>query len=249
MSSKQITSREKSALAVVSVGETQSDATGAALGALLKPHLAQGEALPNLALVITLVARALDAAKARMVEADAAHEAELGDDAPLRKARDEAASALSDKLVELREVITGVYGAPAASMVFAAPAPEDPVVLSRFAGEVAAQLGRVTLPAPRLKGAKLDIAETVSALQEHSATLDGHLKGVARELREAQATLDVKNRAMAAYDERFAGVATTLTGLLRLAGKPELAAKVRPSTRRPGQTAADAEAAVEAPAK
>ena len=124
-------------------------------------------------------------------------------------------------------------------------------MLSRVAGEVATQLGKVKLPAPRIKGAKLDIAETVSALQEHSATLDTQLKGVAREVREAQATLDAKTKAMAAYDEVFAGAATALTGLLRLAGKTELAAKVRPSTRRPGQTATDAEdkALPEPPAK
>jgi hypothetical protein len=176
-----------------------------------------------------------------MVDADAAHEAELGDDEAIRRARDEAASALSDKLVELREVLTGVYGTASASAVFAGPTPEDPVVLSRFAGELGTQLARIKLPAPRVKGAKLDIAETATALQEQSATLDTHLNDVARELREAQATLEAKNQAMAAYDELFLGVATTLSGLLRLAGKADLAARVRPSTRRPGQTASEAE--------
>jgi hypothetical protein len=241
MVSRQVTHREKSALAVVAVGETQAEAAGAALGSVLKPHLAKGEALPNLALVMTLVSRALGAAKTQMVEADTAHEAELGDDEPIRRTRDEAAQALSDKLVELREVLTGVYGAATASAVFAGPTPEDPVVLSRFAGEVAIQLARVKLPAPRIKGAKLDTAETASTLQEKRATLDTLLKDVARELREAQATLDAKTQAMAAYDELFGGAATTLSGLLRLAGKADLAAKVKPSTRRPGQTAGDAE--------
>ena len=241
MSSKQITDREKSAGAVVAVGETQAEAAGGALGKLLTPHLAKGEALPNLALVMTLVSRALDTSKARMVEADAAHEAELGDDEPVRKARDEAAAALSDKLVELREVLTGVYGTAAASTVFAGPTPEDPVVLSRFAGEVATQIARVKLPAARIKGAKLDTAEIASTLQDLRATLHTQLKDVAREVREAQATLDAKNQARAAYDELFGGAATMLTGLLRLAGKPDLAAKVKPSVRRPGQTASDAE--------
>ncbi len=241
MASKQITDREKSARAVVAVGETHSEAAATALSKVLKPHLAKGEALPDIGLLLMLVSRALDASKTRMVEADAAHEAELGDDEPVRRARDEAASTLSGKIIELREVLTGVYGGATARAVFAGPTPEDPVVLSRFAGEVATQLGRVKLPAPRIKGAKLDIAETTSALQEHSAMLDTHLKGVARELREAQATLDTKNQAMAAYDETFSGVATTLTGLLRVAGKADLAARVRPSTRRPGQTATDAE--------
>jgi hypothetical protein len=241
MTSKQITNREKSARAVIAVGETQAEAAGAALGKLLEPHLAEGESLPNFALVLTLISRALDASKTRMVDADAAHEAELGDDEPVRRARDESAQALSDRIVELREVLTGVYGAATAGAVFSGPTPVDPVVLSRFAGEGATQLARIKLPAPRIKGATLDIAETVSALQEHRAALDAQLKGVARELREAQATLDAKNQAMAAHDELFSSAATILTGLLRLSGKAELATKVRPSARRPGQTATDAE--------
>ena len=72
------------------------------------------------------------------------------------------------------------------------------------------------------------------------AALDATIKDVAREVNEAQATLDEKNRAMASYDELFASGATTVTGLLRMSGKADLAAKVKPSTRRPGQTASDA---------
>ena len=240
MAAKQVTDREKSANAVVAVGQTQAEAAEVALSKLLKPHLAKGESLPDTGLVMILIARAIEASKTRMVEADAAHEAELGDDAAIRQARDEAADALSDKLVELREVVVGVYGGATASTLFSGPVPQDPVVLSRFAGEVATEMARVKLPAPRVKGAKLDPAETASDLRELRATLDAAIKEVAKEVREAQATLDEKNRALGSYDELFGCGATTLTGLLRMAGKADLAAKVKPSTRRPGQTASDA---------
>ena len=52
----------------------------------------------------------------------------------------------------------------------------------------------------------------------------------------AQATLAKKNQAVEEYDRVFTGVATSLSGLFTLAGERELAEKVRPSTRRPGQT-------------
>jgi hypothetical protein len=248
MAAKQVTDREKSANAVIAAGETQAEATGSAVSKLLKPHLAKGESMPDVGLIMILVARALEASKGKMVTADAAHEAELGDDEPVRSARDEAATALSDKLVELREVMVGVYGNATANAVFPGPAPQDPVVLSRFAGEVATEIERVKLPAPRIKGAKLDPEETAADLRERRAKLDAQIKDVAKEVREAQATLDEKNRAMAGYDELFGGGATMMTGLLRLAGKTELAAKVKPSTRRPGQTASDAGDPAAAPA-
>ncbi|APR74806.1 Hypothetical protein A7982_00152 [Minicystis rosea] len=240
MSSKQVTDREKSARAVVAAGETQADAIGAALAQVFKPHLRKGEPSPDVSRVAVLLSRALDAAKATMVEADVAHDAEIGDDDGYRKARDEAAADLADRLIELREILTGVYGTATANSVFTSRTPEDPVVLSRFARDIEGALGRVTLPKARIKGAKLDIAETIADLAQRREKLDATLADVARELREAQATLDAKNRAIAAYDEVFGGVATLLTGALRLAGKPDLAAKVRPSSRRPGQTASDA---------
>lgn len=175
-----------------------------------------------------------------MVEADAANEAELSDDEQVRTARDEASQVLYDKIVELREILTGAYGAPTASKVIVGATPQDPVMLARFAGEVATALEKIKLPTPRIKGAKLDASEAAESLSASRSALTKHIKDVAREVREGQATLDAKNRATAAYDEIFAGVATMLTGQLRLAGKADLAAKVRPSSRRPGQTATDA---------
>lgn len=239
MSSKQVTDRQKSATAVVAAAETNADSVGQALTAILQPHLQPGESMPDVALFMRLVARALDASKTAMVKADEAHDAELADDLPIRKARDDAQAALTDKVVELREVIVGLYGTPAANTIFKGAAPQDPVVLSRFASDVATALGDVPLPAPRIAGAKIDAVATAAEIVALRATLDGHLKDVAREIREAQSTADIRNQRMAAYDDAFAAWATSLAGLLRAAGKPELAARLRPSVRRPGQTASD----------
>lgn len=240
MASKQVVDREKSANAVVAVSETQSEATGDALGKLLKPYVKKGESAPDFAMVLLLIGRAIESAKVRMVNADAAHEAELGDDDGVRAARDAARDVLSDKLVELREVLTGAFGAAMASAILSGPTPQDPALLVRFAGEVVTALGRVKLPPSRIKGAKLDKAETAAEITDLQTALDKRIKSVAREVREAQATLEAKNQELAAYDAIFAGGAKALEGLLLLAGKTELAAKVKPSSRRPGQTASEA---------
>ena len=240
MSSKQVVDRQRSADSVIAAGETNADSIQEALAARARAYLKKGEEAPDFAALVRLSCAMLGAAKASMVEKDEAHAAELGDDAPVREERDEARTALYDELVTLREVLIGAYGGPVASKVFAGSTPEDPVVLTRYAGEVADRLQKVKLPASRIKGAKLDVAETAASLRDKRAELEQHLKAVQREVREAQKTLDAKNAAMTAYDETFGGVATTLSGLLRLSGKAELAAKVRPSIRRPGQTAEQA---------
>src|SRR4029079_1607714 len=107
-------------------------------------------------------------------------------------------------------------------------------------GEVVSGLQDKPLPKPRHKGVKWDPAETIAKLETLRTELKSHLKDVAREVHQAQATLRAKVDAIAAYDEQFSRVATFLVGLFRLAGETALAERVRPSSRRPGQTEADA---------
>lgn len=241
MPSKQIVDRQKSALAVISAGETHSSAVADELAPVLSPYLQKSEKLPDVALLARLVARALDDAGKRMVAADEAHIAELADDAAPREARDSAATALYDEIVDLRDWLKGLYGAGALRPLgFSSDTPRDPVALERFAGEVMSALGKATLPKPLRKGVKWDPGETLEKLGAMRAALNTHLKDVAREVREAQATLRTKNDALAAYDERFGRAASFLVGLFNLAGETALADRVRPSARRPGQTEVDA---------
>jgi hypothetical protein len=129
-----------------------------------------------------------------------------------------------------------MYGAATARAVIVGNTPQDPVALERFAGEVAQNLGTVTWPEPRFAGAALDSRAVQQDLSRAREVLQGALNRVASETREAQGTLAKKNRAIEEYDRIFTGVATSLSGLFTLAGEQELAEKVRPSTRRPGQT-------------
>src|SRR5262245_15373702 len=127
MPSKMITDRQKSAESVIAVADAQKGTLVKGVEALMKPYLKKGEAFPDLEMFVELCARVLEASKDRMVEADAAHDAELGDDAAIRAARDAAAAQLYSRLVELREITTGVYGSEVTAQLFRGPTPEDPV--------------------------------------------------------------------------------------------------------------------------
>jgi hypothetical protein len=241
MPSKQVTDRQKSASAVIAAGETHAERVGTELDALLAPYLRPGEEMPSLSLLMHLVARSLADTRDRMVAADEAHIAELADDAAPREARDAAATALSEEITDLREWLTGLYGAAAVPRFgFSDVTPRDPVQLVRFGREIVAALGKRDLPRPRRQDIQWDAAATVRKLEGLCDELDGHLKDVAREVREAEATQVGKNTAVSAYDERFSRVANCLTGVFRMAGHVDLADRVRPSARRPGQTEADA---------
>ncbi len=74
------------------------------------------------------------------------------------------------------------------------------------------------------------------------AVLETALGDVAREVREAQVASDKRNRALAANDDSFSRIAGATAALLRVVSEDALAARVRPSSRRPGQVANEEEA-------
>ncbi|MEM1415014.1 MAG: hypothetical protein AAGH15_08950 [Myxococcota bacterium] len=232
MASKLVTDRQKSAELVLAILDAQGARLERGLAGALTP-----EAAAQSAATLDALTTALAAARDRMVDADRRHEAELGDDPAVRKARDEAAAALRRQLIGLREVVRGVYGPVTERGLFRRPAPDDPVVLARFAGEVAAGIGALNTAAPRIEGHSVDPAAVATALEAGATRLEEALTRVAQEAREAQATQTAKKEAIAVFDRTFTATASTLAALFQLAGELALAERVRPSARRPGRIA------------
>ncbi|MEM1413540.1 MAG: hypothetical protein AAGH15_01500 [Myxococcota bacterium] len=230
MASKMVTDRQKSAALLLAI----LDAQGARLRAGLEADLGGEAGAAGLAYLAGMGSR-LATARDAMVAADEAHEAELGDDPAARDARDAASSALRERMITLREIVRGVYGAAAEEAVFTGRIPMDAVVVARTAGEVATRLEAARLPEPRVSGAALDVAALAAELRAGRAALEKALDDVAREAREAQVTLTEKTESMAAYDRVFVQFASSLFSAFESAGEPALAARVRPSRRRPGQ--------------
>jgi hypothetical protein len=242
MPSKLVTDRQKSAQAVIAAARTHGPRITDTVASTLAPFVKKGEKQPDIGMVLELSARALDQAIDAAVEADVAHETELADDDGFRKARDEKVAALYEAIGELKEVAVGLLGRGVTKVLrLDGTTSRDAVVLARYAGEVATALESAKLPKPRVRGAKFHADEWAEKLRADAKALTQAVNAVTRETREAEATLVAKNRALDAYDSTFTNVATIVSGLLRMGGDPEIAARVRPSARRPGQTVEVAE--------
>jgi hypothetical protein len=235
MSSKQVTDREKSATALLAIIEGQLEALIIASSQQLSPLLWQGEALPDLGLTFALAGRAVKQSLDAMRAATQTHIEEQSDDGPILEARDTKAQQLSEKLIKLRQAASTTYGATSLiPLGFSKQTPQDHTALVRFAQGVTSAFRRGPLPATE-EGVFLDPTSRLDAIDQDATRLEELLKEVAKEKREAQKTQDDKNKAIAAYDATFSRVAHFFVGAFRLAGLEELAKKVRPSNRRPGQ--------------
>jgi len=233
MPSVLVSRKLKSSRSVAAIGrETAEEPIGDVVGRLLDAGLRPGV----VALVLALCAR-LQAAAQAMEAADDADEAERRDDSPHRTRRDEAKAEVLAILVELRDLLGALHGAGAPAAVgFEGRTPEDPDLLRRLAGTVIASLAKTPLPPPRHPKYALDPKEWIDRLAPPTKTLSQALDDLAAEGRKADKTLSEKNARIAEYDRTFSLTANLLTALLEFAGKGDLADKVRPSTRRAGET-------------
>lgn len=227
MASKMVTDREKLAELLAAISDAQGSLLVESITATLNDE-SLGTAVETL---VSALRAALVRHRDAMVDADAAHESELADDPAARSARDEAQAELSARLVALREILTGLFGSKTAKDVMVRAAPVDPVVLARYAGEVADRLASTSLPSARVPGATFDVSATTTELRVLQARLSEGLESVAREVREAQVTQSAKTRAIDDMDRMTSALANILTGLFELARQDDLADRVRPARR------------------
>ena len=238
MASKATVQRQRSAEKVIAAGRTHKERIGAAIGD--RYGAKAGEAGETL---VTVVTDDLDAKTDAMVRADDAHEVELRDDPSAREARDAAADALNGRLVVTRQQLTAVAGEGyVAKIGFSGSTPRDPVAVLRLGRTVVIGLATESPPPALIPNYEVDPDTWRQPLESLVNELDGHTQAVATEERETEATLVAKRAAIDAYDQAFSATATLISNLLAMAGEYELAKRVRPSSRRPGQTVEDAPA-------
>lgn len=244
MPSKPVIDREKSARSVGHAVTAHATTVAEAVKAELAPHLQPGEKMPNVELLLQLFARKLAADTAALVAADRAHEVELSDDAEPREARDAAAEKVREILLDLRSAVESMFGMAGLKVLgLVEPTPVDPSVLATQGDAVGKALmdGERKLPAPRRKGTKLDRSAFAAELKAEVPPLTTALDKVALEEREKEVTKRARDLALAKSDRTFMCTAWILESLAETAGMSDLAAKVKPSARRGGRTAAEDE--------
>jgi hypothetical protein len=231
--------RQKSSATVVSAGTGYVDKMAAEMASIYG-----GEAEGAVRTLLDLAVEKLKGDTDSMVRADEAHLNETADDSAVLSERDEKAAVLRSVLVELRGGASAVYGADfVRKLGFKGETPSDPLALQTLGEQVLANLeGAATSPpAPARIGISMDLSAFKTPVTDALTPLGKALEGVAADKRDADQTLVAKQRAMEQYDLTFSTTANLISHMLRAAGETELAGKVRPSTRKPGQTIEDAQ--------
>lgn len=237
MTSKMVSDRIQSMRAVQGSIDQNADAIAARIDARLRPYLRSGETMPELALVLRLMGRELEARAGAVQATEEQHARELADDAGPRSSRDRHAATVREVYTDLRGALSSAYGDDVLSRLrVREPASSVPSVLVQQ-GQAAREAlldASIELPAPRRRGARIDRGVFAEELSDAVLALQKALVDVERETKEADATHAAKSEALDGYDGAFARLVPAVSALYVLAEQDGLAAKLRVNKRRRG---------------
>jgi hypothetical protein len=237
MSSKMVVDRQRSSESVAAAAETHESKMAKKVAVTFGDE----DLEHAVGLLIDRAAATLGKSTKAMIAADDAHIGELAEDSDAREALEKTAATLHTDLVALRSATTSVLGSGyTRSLGFVGNTPDDPVAVERLGKLVAKNLTEVALPTGPLEGFTFDPKKWSIRLTGHLAPVAAARAALQREKRESETTLVAKQKAISSYDQTFSHTATLVSTFLAIAGETELARRVRPSTRKTGQTVEEA---------
>jgi hypothetical protein len=230
--SRMVSDRVAITTTVVTAIDIHGPEVAPALEKVLYPNGAPQDV--SIAKVLIALGAHLQAQTMHLVQADRAHTTELADDDEQRRKREEALVDLREFLGALRSsLIQNFAGSLAAAYGLGGAIPEDASTVLVLAGHVEDFLrNRPLVEVPKNKSIKIDPILAADEVKTLANALTKALADVDREKREAQLTQAGKNEAMAAWGTSYSGVADATAAFFALAGRPDLAERVRPTARR-----------------
>ena len=195
--------------------------------------------VPPFEQLLELFEASLIQSRDRLVATDRQHRAQKAREATFRAVKDGSVKEVNAQVLGLRNAFSGVYtDDQLAAIGFTRRVPQQPAELLELAAYLAVRLGD---PALELSGSRfgefdLDASFLAREFKPSVERLRQALSDLQREERLTEASQLAKDEAMASHNRDFLWIARTVESLLRLAGLDDLAARVRPSTRRPGET-------------
>lgn len=182
--------------------------------------------------LIDLMSARLQATTGQMRQAELALSQELSDDDGPRNLRDEWADQLRQLLFKARAAVDGGFGqAVSENYGLAKMPPRQPDRLLTFAANAMHLLRQDARVDAGAFGNPTDTLKIADVIQPAHDALADSLEAVDTETRQAHAARNRRDQIVEEWTQVYRGTATALSGLYQLAGRPDLAGRVRPTSQ------------------
>ena len=236
--SKTVTDAQKIAAAVEAASVEVAPEVAPAVDKAFAPWVREGEPAPaQEEFRQILLGRWLRHVRERLIATDEAHQKEVRKERSLRRRRDDSATEIRSKMLDIRTTFERVYGAGLAAEVvgLASDIPLDPVVLERYALRIIDVMGdeELVLPAPRVKGSKMGPEEVAGELSPPLEVLGRSLRQLEPQKRRTQVARRQKREALKEFNFAVGRISRYLEALCYLASMDFHAERVRKSSHAP----------------
>ncbi len=235
MANKMVTDRSADASLLSAAAAIFPREISSALTEVLSPLVGEGESVSDVTILPVLAARLVADRLERLIVADKANIDAKAELIEPRQQRDEALHQASDTIYRIRDVCRGLYGPELTARIMPDDRriPQRPKAFLHLGEHVLERLidAERTLPAQTLRGIDVERVELSTNFASDLGELGEALDEVDLKRREAEITQSEKAEAMIEFNVLYGAAIRLLEALAILAGKPELAGRVRPTRR------------------
>ncbi|MFT3768041.1 MAG: hypothetical protein QM820_21540 [Minicystis sp.] len=181
---------------------------------------------------IEAYAATLEHSAATLRSAELTYSAEQADDVAPREKRDKLTADAFGLMVKVRSTVESTMGAAGLKTYgLEGETPRSPRAVASHMGNVVSLMEKQPATVTDELGTTFDTKAAVAVINPKRDALESVLTDVDREARELEDALGKRDRAVEAWIDAYQGVATAFSGMCRLAGRKDLAERVRPTSR------------------